>query len=152
MGTANTWAGSAYFGATGNTSVVGTSGATFYITGVQLEVGSSATGYEYRQYGQELALCQRYFEICNLTYTSYANNANNVYAAYPFKVQKRATPTMTNQGTSYGGYTITSLTLNSGAPDFSDNFSNVFQSVSSGGVNGAGMSRYATLLTASSEL
>ena len=59
---------------------------------------------------------------------------------------------MTNQGTSYGGYTITSLTLNSGAPDFSDNFSNVFQSVSSGGVNGAGMSRYATLLTASSEL
>jgi hypothetical protein len=61
-GTANTWAGANYVSATGATSVVGTNGATFYITGVQLEVGSSATGYEYRMYGQELSLCQRYFE------------------------------------------------------------------------------------------
>jgi len=60
--TAGSWtATSNIFGATGQTSVVGTSGATFYITGVQLEVGSSATGFEYRQYGQELALCQRYY-------------------------------------------------------------------------------------------
>jgi len=59
-GTAGSWAGSAYFSATGATSVVGTSGATFYITGVQLEVGTSATGFEYRQYQQELSLCQRY--------------------------------------------------------------------------------------------
>lgn len=49
------------YGVSGATSVVGTNGATFYITGVQLEVGSSATGFEYRQYGQELALCQRYY-------------------------------------------------------------------------------------------
>jgi hypothetical protein len=60
-GTAGSWASANYISATGATSVVGTSGATFYITGVQLEVGSSATGFEYRQYGQELALCQRYF-------------------------------------------------------------------------------------------
>ena len=60
--TANSWAGGNYVGATGATSVVGTSGATFYITGCQLERGSSATGFEYRQYGQELALCQRYYE------------------------------------------------------------------------------------------
>jgi hypothetical protein len=60
-GTAGTWAGTAYYSATGATSVVGTSGATFYITGVQLEVGSQATGFEYRQYGTELALCQRYY-------------------------------------------------------------------------------------------
>ena len=38
-----------------------TSGNTFYITGVQLEKGSAASVFEYRQYGQELALCQRYF-------------------------------------------------------------------------------------------
>ena len=63
LGTANTWAGAAYYSPTGATSVVGTNGATFYITGVQLEVGSSATGFEYRQYGQELALCQRYYTI-----------------------------------------------------------------------------------------
>jgi len=60
QGTANTWASANYLSPTGATSVVGTNGATFYITGVQLEVGSSATGYEYRQYQQELALCQRY--------------------------------------------------------------------------------------------
>jgi hypothetical protein len=58
--TAGAWAGSLAFSATGATSVVGTNGATFYITGVQLEVGSQATGFEYRQYGTELALCQRY--------------------------------------------------------------------------------------------
>ena len=60
-GTAGSWTANNYISATGATSVVGTSGATFYITGVQLEVGSSATGFEYRQYQQELALCQRYY-------------------------------------------------------------------------------------------
>ena len=60
-GTAGTWAGSNLVSATGATSVVGTNGATFYITGVQLEVGSSATGFEYRMYGTELANCQRYY-------------------------------------------------------------------------------------------
>jgi len=58
---AGSWQVGTYFSATGATSVVGTNGATFYITGVQLEVGSSATGFEYRQYQQELALCQRYY-------------------------------------------------------------------------------------------
>ena len=60
-GTAGAWAGSNFFSATGATSVVGTNGATFYITGVQLEVGSTATSFDYRPYGTELALCQRYY-------------------------------------------------------------------------------------------
>jgi len=60
-GTAGSWAGGNLWSATGATSVVGTSGATFYITGVQLEVGSVATEFERRPYGTELALCQRYF-------------------------------------------------------------------------------------------
>ena len=60
-GTAGAWAGTNYNSATGATSVVGTSGATFYITGVQLEKGSTATSFDYRPYGQELALCQRYY-------------------------------------------------------------------------------------------
>jgi len=64
-GAAGSWSSNLYYSATGATSVVGTNGATFYITGVQLEVGSSATGYEYRQYGQELALCQRYYQRYN---------------------------------------------------------------------------------------
>jgi len=59
-GAAGTWAGSDYRSATGASSVVGTNGATWYFTGVQLEAGSTATPFEYRQYGTELALCQRY--------------------------------------------------------------------------------------------
>jgi hypothetical protein len=60
-GTAGAWAASGYYSATGAVSVVGTSGATFYITGVQLEKGSTATAFDYRPYGTELALCQRYY-------------------------------------------------------------------------------------------
>ena len=62
-GTAGSWASANYFSATGAVSVVGTSGSTFYITGVQLEAGSVATPFDFRQYGQELALCQRYFYL-----------------------------------------------------------------------------------------
>jgi hypothetical protein len=61
-GTAGAWAAANYTSATGATSVVGTSGATFYITGVQLETGSVATTFDYRDYGRELILCQRYYE------------------------------------------------------------------------------------------
>jgi hypothetical protein len=61
-GTANAWVGSDIRTVTGAVSVVGTSGATFYLTGVQLEAGDTATPFEHRSYGQELALCMRYFQ------------------------------------------------------------------------------------------
>jgi len=60
-GTAGVWSSTNYLASTGATSVVGTSGATFYITGVQLEKGSTATSFDYRPYGTELSLCQRYY-------------------------------------------------------------------------------------------
>jgi hypothetical protein len=60
-GTTGSWGSTAYYSATGATSVVGTSGATFYLTGVQLEVGTQATAFDYRPYGTELQLCQRYY-------------------------------------------------------------------------------------------
>jgi len=62
-GTANQLnTGANYFGVTGTTKLAATTGATFYITGVQLEKGSTATSFDYRPYGTELQLCQRYYE------------------------------------------------------------------------------------------
>ena len=62
-GTAGAWASAFYAGVTGGTNVVATNGATFQFTGVQLEVGSTATSFDYRPYGTELALCQRYCQV-----------------------------------------------------------------------------------------
>ena len=59
---AGTWYAGSATGATGQTQLASTNGATFYITGVQLEKSSTATEFEYRPYGTELALCQRYFQ------------------------------------------------------------------------------------------
>jgi hypothetical protein len=101
--TAGAWTGAGnIFGATGATSVVGTNGATFYITGVQLEVGSSATGFEYRQYQQELALCQRYYEYGGLNSFVVSTAIVTAAPSRGFAVTKRASPTVTltiNSGT-----------------------------------------------------
>jgi len=90
-GTSGAWAGANYVSATGATSVVGTSGATLYITGVQLEKGSTATSFDYRPFGTELALCQRYYEQ-----TGYgigrASSASNMDLVWSWKVEKRAAP------------------------------------------------------------
>jgi hypothetical protein len=101
LGTAGSWGSTPYDGATGTTSLVGTNGATFYITGVQLEKGSTATSFDYRPYGTELALCQRYFYTCclfnygtNGYYQGYYGGSNALWnIRYP--VQMRTTPTAT---------------------------------------------------------
>lgn len=106
-GTAGAWSSSNYYSATGATSVVGTSGATFYITGVQLEVGSNATGFEYRQYQQELALCQRYYwkKDGSVTYATIgsgvAPDTATVKLAIDYPVTMRGQPTFSYGGTIY---------------------------------------------------
>ena len=120
-GTAGSWASSQYQSATGATSVVGTSGATFYITGVQLEVGSLATGFEYNDYGRQLAQCQRYFEKIGYNMseapgaTSGYNGAllslpvivSGAFTGFTWQVAKRAAATVTTYG-SIAGATETS--------------------------------------------
>jgi hypothetical protein len=105
-GTAGSWSGTTYRSVTGQTSVVGTNGATFYITGVQLEKGSTATSFDYRPYGTELQLCQRYYET-----TSYPNAGHDITSTQTsiiwastfatgqkYLVAKRAAPTITIYG------------------------------------------------------
>jgi hypothetical protein len=101
LGTANAWAGSNYLSATGATNIIATSGATFYITGVQLEKGSTATSFDYRPYGTELALCQRYYQDS----LSHANSGGSAAASVSstgelmcgiaFKVTMRSAPSIT---------------------------------------------------------
>jgi hypothetical protein len=99
--TSGAWAAGNYFSATGATSVVGTNGATFYITGVQLEVGLQATSFDFRSSTNELALCQRYYYKQSGA-TSYqrfgmgfvgAGSTTAFYATVIFPVTMRAKPT-----------------------------------------------------------
>ena len=115
-GTAGAWvaqSGSVYpASATGATNWIETNGATFYITGVQLEEGSVATPFEHRQYGQELALCQRYYWDAKLAGggvpylwattigTSLPYYRCNVY----FPVAMRAAPTLTITAATNGTF------------------------------------------------
>ena len=109
--TAGAWAAGNYFSATGAVSVVGTSGATFYITGVQLEKGSVATSFDYRPYGTELSLCQRYYEVGSINFAGQISTASgNLRAASSFMAVKRAAPTMTFTG---AGTNFTNGVINS---------------------------------------
>ena len=105
--TAGAWTAGAKFAPTGATSIVGTSGATLYITGVQLETGTTATDFEKLQYGQQLALCQRYYEksynqstvpatgqIAGAAATVSSSLAPTQAPGVTFKVTKRTAPTM----------------------------------------------------------
>ena len=106
-GTAGTWGSTVYFSATGATSVVGTNGATFYITGVQLEKGSTATSFDYRPYGTELSLCQRYYyRAVNGTSQPITNgfyySTTDIRGIINFPCTMRASPSLvSSSGTDY---------------------------------------------------
>jgi hypothetical protein len=93
-GTAGAWAGSTLLSATGATSVVGTNGATWYVTGVQLEVGSTATSFDYRPYGQELLLCQRYYQFYDAGVVTGSITGNAYGVSATCTVVPRTTPTV----------------------------------------------------------
>jgi hypothetical protein len=95
LNTANAWVGAQSFGATGSVQLISTVNATFYITGVQLEKGTQATSFDFRDYGRELILCQRYFfKITGSGRHAIAGNGS-VASSFPtvfFPVTMKTTP------------------------------------------------------------
>ena len=65
----------------------------FFITGIQMEVGDSASDFEHRSHGEELALCQRYYEEVGNGAPALANSSTQFWTGYQFKTEKRAEPT-----------------------------------------------------------
>tara|TARA_B100000963_G_scaffold271843_1_gene240041 strand:- start:527 stop:1546 length:1020 start_codon:yes stop_codon:yes gene_type:complete len=116
INTAGAWVGSLALGATGQTNVVATNAATWQITGVQLELGSTATDFEHRSFGDELARCQRYYTTWSSSgltdnlymYTPYASGTppnTSASVGYTFPVTMRANPTMVGVGLSLNRFT-----------------------------------------------
>ena len=109
-GTAGAWAGTYYGSSTGATSVVGTNGATWYLTGVQLEVGTQATTFTTAggSYGAELALCQRYFYklapigSVAIVPVPYNGSLTNAWLPIYYKTTMRSIPTITSSSWGNG--------------------------------------------------
>ena len=109
-GTANAWAAAYYVQPTGSTSLLATNGATLYITGVQLEKGSVPTSFDYRPYGTELVLCQRYYQATgNVSVSAYSTTG---VLGFIFPVVMRASPTVTF---SYNGTANNTYRIDTGA-------------------------------------
>jgi hypothetical protein len=110
LGTAGAWVSAWRTGVTGSVALVGTSGATMYLTGVQLEKGTVATSFDYLPYTTELLLCYRYYfgGFESQGGTCYSATVLPLYAQFP--VSMRTAPTISfKSGTSsvtvdiYGG-------------------------------------------------
>jgi hypothetical protein len=107
-GTAGSWQAGFYASATGATNLMATSGATFYITGVQLEVGSTATSFDTRSYGTELLLCMRYYYKLLMNefgaINGFCDTSTNGIFYYQFPVPMRTSPTLetTGSASNYG--------------------------------------------------
>jgi hypothetical protein len=99
-GTAGAWAAGDFLSATGTIDWISNAGATWFITGVQLEKGSTATPFEFRSIGQETTLCQRYFQSMSLFVSS------TVSMAFNFSSTKRAAPTVASTA---GGFSLSGV-------------------------------------------
>jgi hypothetical protein len=150
---AGSWQAGYYTNPTGGTAIVGTSGATFYITGVQLEKGSTATSFDYRPYGTELALCQRYCPVWESTATNSPFAVGQIYSStngqipLPYPVAPRVPATGI---TTVGTFNI--LNSTAGAITASLSFNNAsFTTLNVIGATAGGVTAgYSTLLTAAS--
>jgi len=93
-GTADTWAAANTFSTASQVNALDSTSNFFRITGVQLEAGDTATPFEHRSYGQELALCQRYYNSTIPHYLTYYTSGSSIVSV-DFQTTMRANPTIT---------------------------------------------------------
>ncbi len=111
-GTAGAWVAANNSSATGATNVMATLNATWYITGVQLEKGSTATSFDYRPFGAELQLCQRYYYRVTAAATAvgfgngFVNTSTIADFTFPFLVTMRDAPSALEQTGTASNYVV----------------------------------------------
>jgi hypothetical protein len=99
--TANTWASSQTNAnrAVGISSLYTSTDNYFRITGLQMEIGSTATEFEHRTYGEELALCQRYYQLWTGGWNGVSEGAGYIQStALPWNTTMRVNPTIARTG------------------------------------------------------
>jgi hypothetical protein len=101
-GTAGAWTATGYVGVTGSVRVISTNGAQFYVTGVKLEIGSTATPFNRQSLAKSLADCQRYYQGNSVQWGGYSVSGNIFYTPISLQTIMRATPTVVLSSQSYG--------------------------------------------------
>ena len=130
----NSWgADTAANRAVGQVNLADTDNATWFITGVQLELGSQDTPFEHRSFGEELLLCQRYYQTVS-SFSGYGSSSTGVQGNLAFMTQMRAEPSVT-----LNGGTIR-LTDSANNKDSSTNPSSTFGDLDGAAINMGGFS------------
>ena len=111
QGTANAWRATGADYATSNqVNAVDSASNNIYLTGVQLEVGDTATDFEHRTFGDELARCQRYYQFAdNRIWTGDIQNTQDYYMSFARPVTMRGTPTQTYTSISENGFNSSTI-------------------------------------------
>ena len=108
----------------------------FFITGIQLEVGEQATPFEHRSFGEELALCQRYFEFVNGGIDAGMSvSTSSIQFVYRYRVNKRASATAALVGTPVINDGTQQSNINSVANTYHSFTSGTYLDLSTGTVN-----------------
>tara|TARA_R100000655_G_scaffold23178_1_gene46738 strand:- start:135 stop:1724 length:1590 start_codon:yes stop_codon:yes gene_type:complete len=110
------YASGSYAGGHAQSGVATTAGATWYITGIQFEIGSIATEFDHKSYGEELVRCQRYYYRNSgnkiVLFNDYNSATDNFWAEMYLPTTMRSAPTTTITSIGAGAVSSTTMSIN----------------------------------------